>query len=133
MSSNATPWDERNSFAALQGPQVGLLKTRTFAERSVMLNSSSPEVVAKVATSGFSHIWPGRVRAAEKGVVQPGRYGWREGRPLEARGCWLPLRRLPLLRLGPGQGLPLGGLAQTGEVLRSRGINLLEDSEHSRA
>jgi hypothetical protein len=37
MSSNATPWDERNSFAALQGPQVGLLKTLTFSVCSVML------------------------------------------------------------------------------------------------
>jgi hypothetical protein len=37
MSSNGTPWDERNSFAALQGPQVGLLKTRTFSWGSDMV------------------------------------------------------------------------------------------------
>jgi hypothetical protein len=28
-SRNATPWDERNSFVALQGPQVGLEYTTT--------------------------------------------------------------------------------------------------------
>src|SRR6185369_16202601 len=36
MSSNDTPWDERNSFAALQGPQVGLLKTRTAGYGSII-------------------------------------------------------------------------------------------------
>ena len=37
MSSNAIPWDERNSFVALHGPQVGLLKTRTLMEGSTMM------------------------------------------------------------------------------------------------
>jgi hypothetical protein len=40
MSSNAIPLDERYSFAALQGPQVGLLKTRTFAALSLMTGPS---------------------------------------------------------------------------------------------
>jgi hypothetical protein len=55
MSSNAIPLDERYSFAALQGPQVGELKTRTLTGRSLMGSKPSFGLLTKETCERRDH------------------------------------------------------------------------------